>query len=83
VRRLGGCRGRLAPARTAALDAESGGAAIEDLGSTNGTFVNETRVESPRPLRDGDLVHVGTVALHLPRVAAGTVALDRAHSAAE
>jgi hypothetical protein len=45
------------------LDADSGAAAIEDLGSTNGTFVNETRVESPMPLRDGDLVHVGTVPL--------------------
>ena len=45
------------------LDAETGAAAIEDLGSTNGTFVNETRVESPMPLRDGDLVHLGSVPL--------------------
>ena len=45
------------------LDADSGAAAIEDLGSTNGTFVNETRVESPVPLRDGDLVHLGPVPL--------------------
>ena len=45
------------------LDADSGAADIEDLGSTNGTFVNETRVESPVPLRDGDLLHLGTVPL--------------------
>ena len=45
------------------LDTESGAAAIEDLGSTNGTFVNETRVESQVPLRDGDTVHLGSVAL--------------------
>lgn len=45
------------------LDAEHGTASIEDLGSMNGTFVNETRAESPVALRDGDLVHVGTVAL--------------------
>jgi DNA-binding winged helix-turn-helix (wHTH) protein len=45
------------------LDAESGDAAIEDLGSTNGTFVNEARVESPVTLRDGDTVHLGSVAL--------------------
>jgi DNA-binding winged helix-turn-helix (wHTH) protein len=45
------------------LDGDSGAASIEDLGSTNGTFVNETRVESQTPLRDGDLVHVGTVPL--------------------
>jgi DNA-binding winged helix-turn-helix (wHTH) protein len=45
------------------LDAERGTASIEDLGSTNGTFVNEARVESPVALRDGDLVHIGTVPL--------------------
>ena len=45
------------------LDAESGAASIEDLASTNGTFVNETRVESQAPLRDGDIVHLGTVPL--------------------
>ena len=45
------------------LDAEQGTASIEDLGSTNGTFVNEARVESPAALRDGDLVHLGTVPL--------------------
>jgi DNA-binding winged helix-turn-helix (wHTH) protein len=45
------------------LDTESGVASIEDLGSTNGTFVNETRVESPVPLHDGDVVHLGSVPL--------------------
>ena len=45
------------------LDSESGNAAIEDLGSTNGTFVNEARVESPVTLRDGDTVHLGSVLL--------------------
>ncbi len=33
---------------------------VEDLGSTNGTFVNGDRVLSPRPLEDGDKVQVGT-----------------------
>ena len=45
------------------LDAQRGDAEIEDLGSTNGTFVNETRVESAVTLRDGDLVHLGSVPL--------------------
>ena len=29
---------------------------IEDLGSGNGTFVNDERIQSPTPLRDGDLI---------------------------
>jgi pSer/pThr/pTyr-binding forkhead associated (FHA) protein len=33
--------------------------AIEDLGSANGTFVNDERIESPRPLVLGDRVRVG------------------------
>ena len=45
------------------LDTDRGDAAIEDLGSTNGTFVNEARVESPVTLRDGDTVHLGSVPL--------------------
>jgi DNA-binding winged helix-turn-helix (wHTH) protein len=45
------------------LDAERATAAIEDLGSLNGTFVNETRIDSAVTLRDGDVVHLGSVAL--------------------
>jgi pSer/pThr/pTyr-binding forkhead associated (FHA) protein len=32
---------------------------IEDLGSTNGTFVNEERITGPRTLAAGDVVRVG------------------------
>ena len=32
---------------------------VEDLGSTNGTFVNDERVTSPRPLHRGDAVRFG------------------------
>ena len=32
---------------------------IEDLGSSNGTFVNEERVEKTRRLADGDLIALG------------------------
>jgi DNA-binding winged helix-turn-helix (wHTH) protein len=45
------------------LDAESGTAAIEDLGSMNGTFLNDTRVESAASLRDGDVIQLGSVTL--------------------
>jgi pSer/pThr/pTyr-binding forkhead associated (FHA) protein len=36
---------------------------IEDLGSTNGTFVNGERVNGPRPLHAGDLVTIGQTQL--------------------
>jgi len=38
---------------------------IEDLGSTNGTFVNDTRIDMPVTLADGDLVAVGDVTLRI------------------
>jgi len=33
---------------------------IEDLASTNGTFVNGQRIETPMPLRRGDRIGLGT-----------------------
>jgi pSer/pThr/pTyr-binding forkhead associated (FHA) protein len=38
---------------------------IEDLGSTNGTFVNEARVTTSRQLLPGDLVKVGETELRV------------------
>jgi hypothetical protein len=32
---------------------------IEDLGSTNGTYLNEELLESPRPLHPGDRLRIG------------------------
>ena len=40
---------------------------IEDLGSTNGTYVNSKRLTSPVPLRIGDKVHVGHTAFEVTR----------------
>lgn len=34
---------------------------VEDLQSTNGTWLNGQRVRGPEPLRDGDLLHVGPI----------------------
>jgi CheY-like chemotaxis protein len=34
---------------------------VEDLGSLNGTFVNEDRVEAPRPLSDDDRLRVAFI----------------------
>ncbi len=40
---------------------------IEDLGSTNGTFVNRRQIAGPTPLQPGDVVQVGQVKLKLLR----------------
>ncbi|MGB0092216.1 MAG: FHA domain-containing protein [Solirubrobacteraceae bacterium] len=45
-----------------AVDA-SGFCAIEDLGSTNGTFVNGLRVSTPQTLAEGDTIEVGGTTL--------------------
>jgi diguanylate cyclase (GGDEF)-like protein len=39
------------------------GIIVKDLGSTNGTYVNDQRVEGTRPLNDGDLVRCGSTIL--------------------
>lgn len=45
--------------RHARLVAQSGGYMIEDLGSTNGTFVNGQRLMGPHFLSHGELINVG------------------------
>jgi pSer/pThr/pTyr-binding forkhead associated (FHA) protein len=40
---------------------------IEDLGSTNGTFLNDERLEIPVRLRRGDKVKVGSTVLEVAR----------------
>ncbi|GAB4214935.1 MAG: FHA domain-containing protein [Roseiflexaceae bacterium] len=40
---------------------------LEDLRSTNGTFVNEIEVRDPTVLEDGDIIRVGRVEMKLMR----------------
>ena len=42
-----------------------GGLMLEDLGSTNGTFVNGDRVTGPRALQPGDVIEVGETVLEV------------------
>lgn len=44
---------------------------LEDLGSKNGTFLGNRRLEAAAPLRDGDSIRLGTVALVFRRVEPG------------
>lgn len=44
------------------------GAAVEDLGSSNGTFLNNQKVEGKKPLSRGDTIKIGAIALkYLPK----------------
>ena len=46
-------------------------ATLEDLGSKNGTFLEGEAVTTPRPLRDGDRVRIGTVEMTFRRYLGG------------
>jgi len=56
--------------RHARIRVAGGQATIEDLGSKNGTFVADRRVDSPMPLADGDVIRVGSVPVTFKAVAA-------------
>jgi hypothetical protein len=51
--------------RHARLTAQGGQAVVEDLGSTNGTYVNDQPIHSPRALRPGDRVRIGLTVIEL------------------
>ena len=48
-----------ASARHARFESKRDGLWVEDIGSTNGTFVNGARLTTPRRLSKGDIVRVG------------------------
>ena len=48
-----------ASARHARFEPRRDGVWLHDLGSTNGTYVNGTRIDRPRKLTPGDVVRVG------------------------
>ncbi len=45
--------------RHARITFQNGAFLLEDLGSTNGTFVNGRRLNTPTPLKDGDIIYLG------------------------
>ena len=47
--------------------AKGGSWYVEDLGSTNGTFVNDQRLSSPAMVQAGDKVRTGTTVMELRR----------------
>jgi hypothetical protein len=56
-----------ASARHARVEPRRDGVWIEDIGSTNGTFVNGIRLDRPRRLAQGDVIRVGETDLRFER----------------
>jgi pSer/pThr/pTyr-binding forkhead associated (FHA) protein len=51
----------------ARLSARDGSWFLEDLGSTNGTYLNDRRVQASQQVRSGDVVRIGKTVLELRR----------------
>jgi DNA-binding winged helix-turn-helix (wHTH) protein len=51
--------------RHARITVSGGAATLEDLGSTNGTFVNDAPISSPTLLRSGDVIVMGKAVMRL------------------
>ena len=69
VGRAGGCQVTLEDNYVSQLHARvfqrDGQVYIEDLGSTNGTYVNRKKVSGPVPLRKGDQLQIGKTVMEL------------------
>jgi pSer/pThr/pTyr-binding forkhead associated (FHA) protein len=65
----------------ARITVEAGRITIEDLGSTNGTFVNGEKVRQAR-LKEGDRILIGTSILKLVAQGSGTPEVDAAQAKA-
>jgi hypothetical protein len=48
-----------ASSRHARIERQGGSVVLEDLGSTNGTYLNEELLSGPQPLHPGDRVRIG------------------------
>lgn len=51
--------------RHARISPSSGSVVVEDLGSRNGSFVNEQPIDGPREIRPGDRVRIGLTVFEL------------------
>jgi pSer/pThr/pTyr-binding forkhead associated (FHA) protein len=71
IGREAGCAVRLSDTYVSQVHArlygENGAWFVEDLGSTNGTFLNDRKVTSPVEVHAGDVVKVGKTVLELRR----------------
>ena len=68
--------------RHAAFRPVLGGYEVEDLGSTNGTFVNGQRISEPTRLTGGDSIKLGASVLELEAARAPATAISAVPAAA-
>jgi DNA-binding winged helix-turn-helix (wHTH) protein len=47
--------------RHARIAIDGSGAVVDDLGSKNGTYVNDRRIDGPTPVVDGDQIRIGSL----------------------
>ena len=60
-------RDEFSSGRHARIEPRRDGVWIEDVGSTNGTFVNGVRLTAPRKLSPGDVIRIGETDLRFER----------------
>jgi len=60
-------RDEFTSSRHARIEPRRDGVWVEDIGSTNGTFVNGIRLTAPRKLSPGDVIRVGETDLRFER----------------
>lgn len=62
------------------VEVDEAGAKVHDLGSSNGTYVNNEKIEGQRALSRGDVIKVGAVALkYLPKGDPERLTYDKLH----
>ena len=68
----------------ATISWQAGSLVVQDMGSANGTFVNEKRIAAPQPLRDGHVIRMGNTVfdMRLPPAAAAPAATLAAYPVA-
>lgn len=62
------------------IEVNDAGATVQDLGSSNGTYVNNEKIQGVRALKRGDMVKIGSIAFkYLPKGDTERLTYDKLH----
>jgi two-component system cell cycle response regulator len=65
------------------VEVSEAGATVSDLGSANGTYLNNQKLESPTLLKRGDVIKIGSIAMkYLPKGDPERLTYDKLHEEA-